>query len=593
MIKGFLAGKKSGDVSSKHSDPASGPSSAPHKTQKTHDEAVDSLSALPPYHDVLTGAGKPFELPQDKRGMFAVLETADNLCYLIGVAHGWHTQEHRSLTQLVGKKYAITREILVSAAVIDAVYRPYESTHATKGKRNAHDEKRSPSRILFEEIVLDALRRRATDIHFCVRPENYDSAAILFRINGRIIKQNTYAGQSALIQEAVAAGYQAIGKEHSDPTFMANKAQQCIIPIEDKNLRIQLRYQSTPVVDGFDVVLRLLVTNIIDDKPLTLSQLGYSPSQIREIELVSRKSVGAILLAGITGSGKSTTLKTLMTMSPQRHKKKSYSVEHPAEYKMYGVSQISVQDHDSFHTAIRHLLRLDPDIIMPGEIRDAETAEFAHAMALTGHQIMSTIHASSAMAVFERFTEDSIGLSRHSISGKDVLNCIIYQRLIPSLCPHCKQGAIDAKDENGEYIMPDDRLLLLASMGLDINKIKIAKESGCPECNHMGVDSLTVAAEVLTMNREFLRCIRDGMDAEAEDIWLKRCAAPLTDDDCTGKLAIEHAIYKVSIGTFDPRDVEDAFEPFEIYLSNYGTLRSLPLNVEAESVLSPRRNGTV
>ncbi|WP_434627790.1 ATPase, T2SS/T4P/T4SS family [Chromobacterium sp. CV08] len=202
------------------------------------------------------------------------------------------------------------------------------------------------------------------------------------------------------------------------------------------------------------------------------------------------------------------------------------------------------------------LLRGDPDKVMGGEIRDAETGSFAKAMTQTGHQVLSTVHASSGFGIIPRLSDEEIGIPIDSLAAPDFLTALVYQKLVPVLCPACCLPAAEVLD--------DDYLMTIASLGLDVGAIKV-EGPGCPQCRHLGTKGQTVVAEVCEVTEEMLPMIRDGRFWEAEKYWRAKSNGRLHDPRMLGKTAMEHAIYKMSLGLLDPRDVESAFRKLKKY----------------------------
>jgi type II secretory ATPase GspE/PulE/Tfp pilus assembly ATPase PilB-like protein len=328
----------------------------------------------------------------------------------------------------------------------------------------------------------------------------------------------------------------------------------------------KLRYKYIRLVDGWDVIIRILAVESQDQLNKTFADLGYEVSQIKLLTQCVSRSIGLIAFLGPTGSGKSTALKVSMEADPTRMQRKRYSVEDPVEYKIFGVSQISVQrdDHEeevdsisALNGTLRDILRGDPDEIMVGETRDASTASIVADFVMTGHKLYSTLHTSSAFGAILRL--DRLGLDRHVLADRQFLSALAFQRLLPVLCEHCKVPAGD--------VLPAGKLQLLQEkFGLDPALIRCSAQSDCQHCKGRGITGSTVVAEIVAPDKVIRRLIAENNDEQAESYWRQsRGETRFDDPDMTGKTAYEHALYKVSQGWIDPRDLEREFEPLESY----------------------------
>ncbi|WP_443694956.1 GspE/PulE family protein [Pseudomonas sp.] len=451
--------------------------------------------------------------------------------------------------------YKLTQERLADVALIADINNAITKEDV--------DNKASDVRPIVEEMIRDAINEKATDIHLCCR-EN--SGMVLFRIHSRIYQ---YHGFDVVTCEQVAGfmfTQMADSRTRSQGSFaLEAKSMSCMIRATVNGTQYKLRYKFIRVADGWDVIIRILAVETPGQRNATFAELGYETSQIKQLELSVGRSIGLIAITGPTGSGKSTTLKTMMEFDPKRLSKKRYSVEDPVEYKIFGVSQISIQrnDHqdeesnnDDFIGVLRDILRGDPDDVMVGEIRDRITTQMVADFVLTGHKIYTTVHTSSAIEMVIRLFR--LGLDRHVMAARRFISALAFQRLLPVLCENCK---VPAKD-----VLPKEKLALLAlKFRLNTNNIYCFSEAGCEHCHGRGITGSTVVAEIITPDKVIRQKIADGLDEEAEMYWRESRTTGFDDVDMTGKTAFEHALYKVSCGRIDPRDLEQEFEPLETY----------------------------
>ena len=259
--------------------------------------------------------------------------------------------------------------------------------------------------------------------------------------------------------------------------------------------RIDLRVSTIPTLHGEDMAIRLLVST---PQVTALDQLEMSRRELNELLAMLDIPGGLILVSGPTGSGKTTTL-----YAGLRHlntgERKIHTIEDPIEYAIPGLrqSQVNVKAEVGFAELLRSVLRQAPDVILVGEIRDAITAEIALRAANSGHLVLASVHAPSAPGAVQSLL--ALGVNPHFLSGS--LQGVIAQRLIRTLCPHCKvafelDDAPAAFEEVRAWLEPGEGRCLFGARG-------------CPECLHTGYFGRTGVFEVLRINRELRRLIAD------------------------------------------------------------------------------------
>ena len=263
--------------------------------------------------------------------------------------------------------------------------------------------------------------------------------------------------------------------------------------------QVDLRVATLPTVNGEKVVMRILDKN---QAQLRLSDLGFEPSNMRRYEESYNKPYGTILVTGPTGSGKTTTLYATLNIL-NLVSKNVITVEDPVEYQLDGINQIQVNNKAglTFASALRTILRSDPDIILIGEIRDRETATIAVEAALTGHLVLSTIHTNDAATTPNRLIE--MGVEPFLVGS--ALDCIVAQRLARKLCERCKQPFAVEKDK-------------LEGLGWDVDELVIPdhfyRSVGCQVCGKTGYAGRFAVHEVLNVNEEIERMIVEHAHAD-------------------------------------------------------------------------------
>lgn len=529
---------------------------------------ISARADLPTYRSVMTAS---YNVAGNDLSAIAVLDFGQREAGILvsesAVGQRLHLEIRRRLTEA---SYTIKQENLATVSLLADLNGAISKAMI--------DAMASDVKPLIDEIVHEVVHQEATDVHICCREK---SGMVLSRLHGRIRQHKSFDVTTCEQMAGYMFTNMAEARSRSRGTFsLEAKSMACVIKVMVEGSSYKLRYQFLKLADGWDVVIRLLRVETPGERNKTFLELGYAPSQIKQLELAVARAIGLIAITGPTGSGKSTTLKTMMEFDPKRLLKKRYSVEDPVEYKIFGVSQISIQrdnhdlengGQDNFNGALRDLLRADPDDIMVGEVRDNQTAQMTADFVLTGHKIYTTLHTNSAIGSVLRLNR--LGLDRYILADRQFLAALAFQRLLPVLCPDCKRPARDVMD-------PAELDLLTYKFSLDPNGIWCSSDTGinhetgepCQTCRQMGVIGQTVAAEIIVPDRVLRQYVAEGRDEMAESYWRQSRKTAFDDPDMTGKTAFEHALYKVSLGEVDPRDVASVFEPFETY-----ELMDLPL----------------
>ncbi len=427
----------------------------------------------------------------------------------------------------------------------------------------------------FDMVIGRAIEANASDVHFEFRGD--DQVQVRLRVHGKLrdpdLKDQLARDYRAMI-DAISATYnsRADPSSRSHNHFDGMHHQSCSVPFTYKGRKYQLRFQSIKENRGVDIIIRVLLNEVVEADILTLEQLGYSEDQIRMLEDAVQRSPGLLIVAGETGSGKSTTLRTLMTYERDSGKK-FYSIEDPVEYIQPHVTQIPIQrkaeafstGETPFGAAAKVVLRGDPDKVMPGEVRDRETGSFAKSMTETGHQVLSTVHASSCFGVVPRLTSEEIGMPLAAVAAPRFLSAMVYQKLMPTLCPQCRVPALE--------VLGPDTLRAIADLGVDTRHVCV-EGPGCTRCGGRGTLGQTVVAEVCEVSEHLLSLMREGRHWQAEEAWREMRNPDFSVPDMRGRTAMEHAIHKMACGTIDPRDIESAFYRLGKYRDEMESLRN-------------------
>ncbi len=350
------------------------------------------------------------------------------------------------------------------------------------------EEEQSPAVKLLDSILLSAMQRRASDIHI----EAADRATkVKLRVDGILIPA------TEPLDVRLHAPLVSRLKVMSELDIAERRVPQ------DGSFRMRLdrktvdfRVSILPSVFGESVVIRILDRDSIATgvSALKLERLGFNPEDLKRFRKAITRPYGMVLVTGPTGSGKTTTLYAAIS-EMNTLEDKLITIEDPVEYQLSGVVQIPVNEKKgvTFARGLRSILRHDPDKIMVGEIRDAETAQIAIQSALTGHLLLTTVHANNVFDVIGRFA--SMGIDAYNFLA--ALNCVLAQRLIRILCPSCRTPAKAQKT-------------LIEESGLDYEQYKdttFYEGTGCPQCHGTGYRGRKCITEFLNLTDEIKEMI--------------------------------------------------------------------------------------
>ncbi len=339
---------------------------------------------------------------------------------------------------------------------------------------------------LFEEIVQRAILFRSSDIHLDPEPEG---AFVRLRIDGmlRIDRELSLANMAELVSAIkVAAGLDIA--ERRVP-------QDGQVTLHTSGDEISMRVATVPTIRGEKMTLRILATEALVAELAELGELGMDDTHHKMLLSALNQAHGVILLSGPTGSGKTTTLYASLRHLRRPGTQHILSIEDPVEIPLEGINQVHVDsERVSFNRALRSALRHDPDIIMIGEIRDSETADIAVKSALTGHLVLSTLHANNSTGVITRLL--NLGIAPELVTT--ALRLVIAQRLVRRPCPHCMRWEAPSETDREWFGWPNDEEVL------------VPRAYGCHFCNNTGYSGRTGLYEMAPMHRAVREMVREG-----------------------------------------------------------------------------------
>lgn len=351
----------------------------------------------------------------------------------------------------------------------------------------SEDVNNSPIVQLVKGLIDQAVRQRASDIH--IEPME-KQVRIRYRIDGALYEKAVY---SVRLLPAIVARIKIIGG--MDISEKRKPQDGRITQIVDRK-EFDIRVSILPTVYGEKIVMRLTSKNALTrDK----GQLGFKEDELRKFDHILKNPHGILLVTGPTGSGKSTTLYTALS-ELNKEDVNIITVEDPVEANIDGINQVQVNNKANltFASALRSILRQDPDIIMIGEIRDQETASIAVQASITGHLVVSTLHTNSAASTITRLAD--MGIEPYLIADSTV--GVIAQRLVRRLCPECKRlKKADAEE------------LALLMFTPDAN-VTIYEPCGCPRCEGTGFKGRIGVYEIMEVTQPLKTIISKGGSAE-------------------------------------------------------------------------------
>ncbi len=388
---------------------------------------------------------------------------------------------------------------------VDGILREIETGEIDYQSLTAEgDEYTQPVVRLVGALLMDAVKRGASDIHF--EPE-FAFLRIRYRIDGvlqqvRSLHKSYWAGVAVRLK--VISGMDIA--ETRAPQDGRLNMNLCGRPID-------FRVSAHPTIHGENIVLRVLDR---ERSIIPLERMGLRTSTLEQLQLMMTRPEGILIVTGPTGSGKTTTLYSLLSHQ-NTEAVNIMTLEDPVEYPVTQMRQTSVAEVNKvdFANGIRSIMRQDPDIILVGEVRDSDTATMAFRAAMTGHQVFTTLHTNSALGAFPRLLD--IGISPDIMAGNII--GVVAQRLVRVLCPHCKESAKPNDDER-------------KILGVKVNEaIIIFKHKGCKRCNQTGYRGRMAIMELLRIDSDMDSLIaRRAHFDELRQLALKKGFNTLADD---------------------------------------------------------------
>ena len=483
-----------------------------------------------PGNKLLTVTGSDFAISNETRRLLALFSDGT---YLVSKDNRFDGAVYNFEATVKRRKILIKPATYVTLNEIAAIY-AYAERGAGTVDVSAEEAEDMQIMIDFVNIIQRASQKKVSDIHVVVG----SSSTVLFREGGIMIKQSEYGGEwgEAFVRSVFAAA------DISDSNYNQNEFQGAqklgATPLRGSNGKLMLphnvlaiRLQFNPVAFGSQyLVMRLLYADDNPEGSSDLRSLGLGTYEEDLFFKMRSMAVGLNVVAGPTGSGKSTTLQRNMIklLQEKDYKINLLTVEDPPEYPIPGARQMPVtnanteeEKTEQFTKALSAALRSDPDVILVGETRSLATAELTFKGALSGHGVWTTLHANSAPAIITRLRD--MGIQPYMLNDPELVKGLVSQRLFSKLCPSCKQS-IKTREGSPEFIR-----LRNALGDYGIENVYVAGP-GCKTCGYKGIKGRMAVDEIILPDSHFLKMIIDNETAKGIDYWISELnGRPLKD----------------------------------------------------------------
>ena len=496
---------------------------------------------------LLTVNGSDFAITNETRRLLALFSDGT---FLVSKDNRFDGAVYNFEANVKRRKIPIKPPRFVTLNEIAAIYAYAERGSGTVDV-SAEEAEDMQMQIDFINIIQRASQKKVSDVHVIVG----SSSTVLFRENGIMVKQNEYGGEwgEAFVRSVFASA------DISDSNYSQNEFQGAqklgSTPLRGSKGKLMLphnvlaiRLQFNPIAFGSQyLVMRLLYADDNPEGSSDLRSLGLGKYEEDLFYKMRSMAVGLNVVAGPTGSGKSTTLQRNMIklLQEKNYQINLLTVEDPPEYPIPGARQMPVtnanteeEKNEQFTKALSAALRSDPDVILVGETRSLSTAELTFKGALSGHGVWTTLHANSAPAIVTRLRD--MGIQPYLLNDPELVKGLVSQRLFRKLCPNCRQ-TIKTKEGTPEF----ERLRnALGDYGIENVYVS---GPGCKACGYKGFKGRMAVDEIILPDSHFLRLMIDNETAKAIDYWVS---------ELNGRPLKDAAIERMIKGQIDMDEVE-------------------------------------
>ena len=507
---------------------------------------INRAEDVPANHGNLCREGGLVQLRPDDRRLVAMLDIGDRR--VVALWAGGDRQVLLAAQRRVeAAGYTISATRTATAEVIEVCS---EST----GKASLDDALEiTDATRTFDDMLTQAYSMQASDMHLLM---GRSIAHVRVRIHGELTTiRQLGRGAAESIARAMYSQAEVDSRRESpalNPAIYQDAALSRSVTVGGSIAQLKLRWASGPAwPDSFDVAMRIL--NVGQTSERTLASLGFGAEQEAALMDALKAPHGVILMCGATGEGKSTTMATLAEIWGRRHEGRRMirTIEDPPEYIIPNARHMPVSRNDGsapeegFHRALRAAMRMDPDALLLGEIRDQATADLLEQATLTGHKVFATVHAASAFAGIWRLEE--LGIKRTRLAGEGFINAVIHQVLVQTLCPKCSTPVREAQ-------LPADLVRDLRASKLDLSVANVRlRGAGCDHCIN-GIAGRRALASILIPDAPMRALLQQGDEAGSIERW--RSGDMHRHAGVQSKGIVEQAIEMIAAGELSPIDAE-------------------------------------
>lgn len=515
----------------------------------------DELSQFGDWH-LLSSADGEFKLDEIHRDKIAIIGTGTNShCVMLIAPDAYPSNSlFDAAKRIKGANFTFDKQF-AEKSILNMLYSSATEKDSTV---STQADKRQ-----FDELLNEAIRVGASDILVSQRSAN--TCECSFDVDTVISRYRDFTEDE--VRGMMRHFYQNVADQDTveDPVFRYDTSAFAAGDGSWGGHRTRIRYQSKPLFPkGTAFALRTLLMSETSGFK-SFDDLNLPESQMALLKKAANKDSGGIILAGVTSSGKTTTVKVMLEhLASVRPDIVLRSLESPPEYIMKGVDQHIVKESKdgnlvSMAENVKELMRMNPTYLFLGEIRGQESGLLFHHMLESGHGVISTTHTNDPFAIYGKLASQGVGMDL--MTGRTSMNALIYQRRLPKLCDHCKVPLAESNQE--------DLIKRLYILDTDLSKVYVASEGGCKHCSHRGINGSKVAMNVVRPDSSMGIYARNNNQKAFDDRWVEICKENNYGD--AAETDLYHSIKYMLQGDVSPFTIEQRYTEFDQIMLSEGT----------------------